>query len=87
MSLLYLTYKHFFHVISLKQNFMAVASLLSFYSIVCLVLRVGGRGGLSSVSPPDSPGTHDSAVWMDCRAPWDCPLPGDQGLEAGGKDP
>lgn len=73
MSLLYLTYKHFFHVISLKQKFMAVASPLSFHSIVCQVPRVAGRDGLSPVSPPDSPSDSGNAVWMDCSAPWDCP--------------
>lgn len=74
-------------MLSVLNRILWLWPLLSFYSIVCLVLRVGGRGGLSPVSLPDSPGTHDNAVWMDCWAPWDCPLPGDQGLEAGGKDP
>lgn len=79
MSLLYLTYKHFFHVTSLKQNFMAVASLLlSFRSIVCLVPRVGGLEGGVGCLPLvllTHLGTHDHAVWMDCWASWDCPLP------------
>lgn len=54
------------------NSFMVVAFLLSFHSIVCLVPRVGGRDGLSPVSPPDSLWDSGNAVWMDCWAPWDC---------------